>query len=107
MNAPRHAGTLDPLEFSLVEFCQLIDFLLDIVSLVSFFLSLSVPYFSNCSIFLVFSVFSHFCVAFLTFFHWFIHLNHSLNHSASFFIFISRVFHSYILNPFALFSFHY
>uniref|UniRef100_H3CN39 DOP1 leucine zipper like protein A n=1 Tax=Tetraodon nigroviridis TaxID=99883 RepID=H3CN39_TETNG len=33
VNAPWHAGTLDPLEFSLVEFCQLIDFLLDIVSL--------------------------------------------------------------------------
>ncbi|TNN02953.1 hypothetical protein fugu_010440 [Takifugu bimaculatus] len=30
---PRHAGSLDPLEFSLVEFCQLVDFLLDIVSL--------------------------------------------------------------------------
>lgn len=40
--APRHAGSLDPLEFSLVEFCQLVDFLLDIVSLVSFFLPLSV-----------------------------------------------------------------
>lgn len=39
---PRHAGSLDPLEFSLVEFCQLIDFLLDIVSLVSFFPCLSV-----------------------------------------------------------------
>lgn len=44
MNAPRHAGSLDPPEFSLVEFCQLVDFLLDIVSLVSFFFSLSVPY---------------------------------------------------------------
>lgn len=43
---PRHAGSLDPLEFSLVEFCQLVDFLLDIVSLVSFF-----PCLSGCSIF--------------------------------------------------------
>ncbi|XP_059195369.1 protein dopey-1 isoform X1 [Centropristis striata] len=31
--APRHAGSLDPPELSLVEFCQLVDFLLDIVSL--------------------------------------------------------------------------
>ncbi|KAK7886470.1 hypothetical protein WMY93_026091 [Mugilogobius chulae] len=30
---PRHAGTLDCPELSLVEFCQLVDFLLDIVSL--------------------------------------------------------------------------
>ncbi|XP_071399581.1 protein DOP1A [Centroberyx affinis] len=32
-HAPRHAGSLDPPELSLVEFCQLVDFLLDIVSL--------------------------------------------------------------------------
>ncbi|XP_063735612.1 LOW QUALITY PROTEIN: protein dopey-1 [Eleginops maclovinus] len=32
-NAPRHAGSLYPAELSLVEFCQLVDFLLDIVSL--------------------------------------------------------------------------
>uniref|UniRef100_A0A3Q3EAX4 DOP1 leucine zipper like protein A n=1 Tax=Labrus bergylta TaxID=56723 RepID=A0A3Q3EAX4_9LABR len=32
--APRHAGSLDLPELSLVEFCQLVDFLLDIVSLV-------------------------------------------------------------------------
>ncbi|KAK9513344.1 hypothetical protein VZT92_026884 [Zoarces viviparus] len=31
--APRHAGSSDPPELSLVEFCQLVDFLLDIVSL--------------------------------------------------------------------------
>ncbi|XP_068425515.1 protein dopey-1 isoform X3 [Clinocottus analis] len=31
--APRHAGSLDHPELSLVEFCQLVDFLLDIVSL--------------------------------------------------------------------------
>ncbi|XP_060907185.1 protein dopey-1 isoform X1 [Labrus mixtus] len=31
--APRHAGSLDLPELSLVEFCQLVDFLLDIVSL--------------------------------------------------------------------------
>ncbi|XP_044214772.1 protein dopey-1 isoform X1 [Thunnus albacares] len=31
--APRHAGSLDPTDLSLVEFCQLVDFLLDIVSL--------------------------------------------------------------------------
>lgn len=42
--AARNAGSLDHLELSLVEFCQLVDFLLDIVSLVSsvclsFFLS--------------------------------------------------------------------
>lgn len=34
--AARSAGCLDHLELSLVEFCQLVDFLLDIVSLVSF-----------------------------------------------------------------------
>lgn len=34
--AARSAGSLDHLELSLVEFCQLVDFLLDIVSLVSF-----------------------------------------------------------------------
>uniref|UniRef100_A0A8C4E9J9 DOP1 leucine zipper like protein A n=1 Tax=Dicentrarchus labrax TaxID=13489 RepID=A0A8C4E9J9_DICLA len=33
MRAPRHAGSLDTPELSLVEFCQLVDFLLDIVSL--------------------------------------------------------------------------
>ncbi|KAM9724218.1 protein DOP1A isoform 3-T3 [Menidia menidia] len=33
MGAARHAGSLDPPELSLVEFCQLVDFLLDIVSL--------------------------------------------------------------------------
>lgn len=44
-HGPRHAGSLDPLDFSLVEFCQLVDFLLDIVSLVSFF-----PCLSGCSI---------------------------------------------------------
>lgn len=39
--APRPAGSSDPLELSLVEFCQLVDFLLDIVSLVrSFYLSI-------------------------------------------------------------------
>lgn len=43
-HGPRHAGSLDPLELSLVEFCQLVDFLLDIVSLVSFFLCLSVAF---------------------------------------------------------------
>ncbi|XP_068586127.1 protein dopey-1 isoform X2 [Cebidichthys violaceus] len=32
-HAPRHAGSSDPPELSLVEFCQLVDFLLDIVSL--------------------------------------------------------------------------
>ncbi|KAM3873118.1 protein DOP1A isoform 1-T1 [Diretmus argenteus] len=32
-HAPRHAGSLYPTELSLVEFCQLVDFLLDIVSL--------------------------------------------------------------------------
>ncbi|KAM8870669.1 protein DOP1A isoform 1-T3 [Spinachia spinachia] len=31
--APRHAGSFDPPELLLVEFCQLVDFLLDIVSL--------------------------------------------------------------------------
>ncbi|XP_074539028.1 protein DOP1A isoform X3 [Halichoeres trimaculatus] len=31
--APQHAGSSDPPELSLVEFCQLVDFLLDIVSL--------------------------------------------------------------------------
>lgn len=50
---PRHAGSLDPLEFSLVEFCQLVDFLLDIVSLVSF-----CPCLSGCSISFFFSSFS-------------------------------------------------
>lgn len=35
--AARNAGSLDHLELSLVEFCQLVDFLLDIVSLVSSF----------------------------------------------------------------------
>lgn len=35
--APQHAGSLDPPELSLVEFCQLVDFLLDIVSLVRLF----------------------------------------------------------------------
>uniref|UniRef100_A0A8C2ZI72 DOP1 leucine zipper like protein A n=1 Tax=Cyclopterus lumpus TaxID=8103 RepID=A0A8C2ZI72_CYCLU len=34
IRAPRHAGSLDHPELSLVEFCQLVDFLLDIVSLV-------------------------------------------------------------------------
>uniref|UniRef100_A0A8C2ZJT3 DOP1 leucine zipper like protein A n=1 Tax=Cyclopterus lumpus TaxID=8103 RepID=A0A8C2ZJT3_CYCLU len=33
IRAPRHAGSLDHPELSLVEFCQLVDFLLDIVSL--------------------------------------------------------------------------
>ncbi|XP_034085309.1 protein dopey-1 isoform X2 [Gymnodraco acuticeps] len=32
-HAPRHAGSFYPAELSLVEFCQLVDFLLDIVSL--------------------------------------------------------------------------
>lgn len=64
---PRHAGSLDPLEFSLVEFCQLVDFLLDIVSLVSsfpclsvwlfhFFLSLHFPF--DCSCCFVFTFYS-------------------------------------------------
>lgn len=41
IRAQRHYGTSNPPELSLVEFCQLVDFLLDIVSLVSlsFFLS--------------------------------------------------------------------
>ncbi|XP_061805562.2 protein DOP1A isoform X3 [Nerophis lumbriciformis] len=32
-NIPRHAGSLDTPDLSLIEFCQLVDFLLDIVSL--------------------------------------------------------------------------
>lgn len=36
-DAQRHSGSLDPPELSLVEFCQLVDFLLDIVSLVRLF----------------------------------------------------------------------
>lgn len=39
-NAARHAGSSDPPEPVLVEFCQLVDFLLDIVSLVRIFLFL-------------------------------------------------------------------
>lgn len=72
MNAPRHAGSLDPLEFSLVEFCQLVDFLLDIVSLVSFF------FFFVCSIYIFYLFVSCFhCVLFSfilcssLFSHWF------------------------------------
>lgn len=102
MNAPRHAGSLDPLEFSLVEFCQLVDFLLDIVSLVSFFLSWSVPYIFLISSFLVFTLFIQFCIMFLTFFHWFnCHLYIGFNFKPFspfslplFSIFISLVSHS-------------
>lgn len=71
MNAPRHAGSLDPLEFSLVEFCQLVDFLLDIVSLVSFFPSLSLPYVFFLSFCFLSSLF--FDSFLFTLFHWFNH----------------------------------
>lgn len=42
--AARSAGCLDHLELSLVEFCQLVDFLLDIVSLVSFLLRIHLTF---------------------------------------------------------------
>lgn len=45
--ATQHVGSADPPELLLVEFCQLVDFLLDIVSLVSlaFFLSFFLSFF--------------------------------------------------------------
>lgn len=96
MNAPRHAGSLDPLEFSLVEFCQLVDFLLDIVSLVSFFPSLSLPHVFFISSFLAFTFLIQFCFMFLTFFHLFsLHLYIGFNFQP-------------LLHPFtAIFHFHF
>lgn len=107
---PRHAGSSDPLEFSLVEFCQLVDFLLDIVSLVSFLPRLSVFLFHffflnhhfsfECSCYFVFTFHSdQFFIVFLSSRNGLI-ASHWFHVSATSLTFISSLLgQTHILNP--------